>query len=166
MTFDVRRLSHGDAAIFYKIRLEALRTHPDAYGSGTADWEHRSLAEIARFLENGNVFGLFDRGALAGIASLVPESGAHQRHVGMVYSVYLSGEVRGMGAFDILMDEIENCARELGLLQLVLHAGHHNTRAISAYKRAGYSITGTIPRALCVNGAFFDEAVMVKALDA
>ena len=166
MTFDVRRLSHDGAAIFYKIRLEALRAHPDAYGSGAADWEHRSLPEIARFLKNGNVFGLFDRGALAGIASLIPESGLHQRHLGMVYSVYLSGKVRGTGAFDVLMDEIETCARELGLLQLILHAGHHNTRAIRAYKRAGYGITGTIPRALCVNGAFFDEAVMVKALDA
>ena len=166
MTFNVRRLSHDDAAIFYKIRLEALRGHPDAYGSGTADWEHRSLPDIARFLKNGNVFGLFDSRALARIASLVAESGAHQRHIGMVYSVYLSGGVRGTGAFDVLMGEIESCARKLGLLQLVLHAGHHNTRAIKAYKRAGYIITGTIPRALCVNGTFFDEAVMVKALDA
>ncbi|MDU8945835.1 GNAT family N-acetyltransferase [Ovoidimarina sediminis] len=166
MTGVPRRLTGGDAAAYRALRLDALTAHPDAYGAGAKDWEARALDEVAALLDTGNTFGVFDGTGLAGIATLVAERGAHQRHLGMVYAVYVTPAARGTGLFDALMSAIEARAKELGLLQLVLHAGHHNARAIAAYQRAGYRITGTIPRALRVGEAFFDEAVMVKALDA
>ena len=57
--------------------------------------------------------------------------------------IYLLREYRGSGLFDQAMDEIVRLARLQGLPAVRLHVNKKNTRAIKAYIRSGFHITGS-----------------------
>ena len=49
-------------------------------------------------------------------------------------------QYRGKGVFEMLMQEFEKQAIEMGILKMVLSVKKENTRAIKAYNKAGWEI--------------------------
>ena len=72
--------------------------------------------------------------------------------------------LRGTGCALELIETAVDQARD-EVLQLHLGVGAHNKPAIRLYEKAGFSIYGTEPRSLNVNGRYVDEHLMVRFLD-
>jgi ribosomal-protein-alanine N-acetyltransferase len=65
---------------------------------------------------------------------------------GHVITIDVCEEARRSGVGTMLMDAVENRLRELGCEVAYLETSVDNARAISFYKRRGYTVLSTIPR--------------------
>lgn len=162
----VRRLRSVDADAFRTIRLKALRDHPTAFGTSYDDAKTQSVQEFARKIETRYGIGAFDGNALVGICFLDNEQMAKARHRGWITAVYVLPSHRGSGVGTKMMAHVVEAALDHDLLQLELFVAGDNPAAMRFYERCGFRQTGIVPRALIVDGADFDEIMMVKTLDA
>lgn len=161
----VRRLTAADALAFRHVRLEALRLHPDAYGSTLTQWEALPESRYIQRLENGVVFGLWTEKGLEGLLAYDREDGHNARHRASLHAVYVRKRLRGKGAVDLLIEAAIAQGRADGLAQIELSVAETNTRAYDAYARHGFVRFGVIPRALLVKGRYVDEIQLIRRLD-
>jgi RimJ/RimL family protein N-acetyltransferase len=165
VTWSVRRLNHRDFEAYCAIRLEALRNHPEAYGTSAESFAARPRSEIEDFLSRRAVFGVVtETGGLSGIVVYDRDDGERASHRGWLVQVYVRPELRGTGAALAMMEAAVAHARS-EVIQLHLMVGTYNEPAIRLYEKAGFTLYGTEPRSLCVNGRYIDEHLMVRLLD-
>jgi RimJ/RimL family protein N-acetyltransferase len=165
VSYTIRRLNRNDLDAYLAIRLEALRAHPESYGSSPESFAARPRQEIYDFLSLQALFGVFgETGALGGIVLYVRDTGERETHRAWLMQVYVKPELRGTGAALALMEAVVEHARS-EVLQVHLMVGAHNAPAIRLYQKAGFQTYGTDPRALYVNGRYIDEHMMVRFLD-
>jgi ribosomal protein S18 acetylase RimI-like enzyme len=162
MSFSIRQLGPDDVNAYRQVRLKALMDHPEAYGVSPESFSKRTDQEIASFLSEFSVFGLFDP-ELCGIAAFQQSTQERERHRGGIYQVYAAPHLRGTGAARELIDHIAQYAKAY-VSQLHLGVGTENHSALRLYEKAGFEIYGTDPRALNVNGRYIDEHQMVRFL--
>jgi RimJ/RimL family protein N-acetyltransferase len=158
----IRRLTEVDTHAFRDIRLEGLRLYPSAFG---ADYEDERVQPDAwfraRVLDHA-VFGAFlDDGTLAGVAGLMIPSGAKLKHKGTLWGMYVRPVARGTGLAAALMLQVVDYAKER-VEALTLHCSPDNAAAIRRYEAAGFSVYATEPRALKIDGIYFDSLLMEK----
>jgi phosphoribosylglycinamide formyltransferase-1 len=160
----IRRLTEADAAAFRAIRLEALKTAPEAFGSSYDTERERSETEFAATLTRNYVAGAWLNDTLVGTAGFYSFASSKEAHRGGVWGVFVHPDHRGSGIARALVEAVVSYARD-HVIQLHLSVVTTNTAAVALYTRLGFSIYGTEPRSLSVNGQFFDEHLMVKRLD-
>ncbi|HTJ58150.1 MAG TPA: GNAT family N-acetyltransferase [Devosiaceae bacterium] len=164
MNFSVRRLGADDAALYRDIRLTALSEEPTAFGSDVATESGQSLRDWSARLDRVFTFGAFDRDGLQGTATYFPEERMKLAHRGMVVGVYVRPQVRGRGAAQALFATlIADAQTRVKQLHLSVTAGNETARLL--YERIGFQIYGTEPRALYVDGRYYDEHLMMLPLD-
>lgn len=164
MSFATRRLMPADAADYRNIRLEALKTHPDAFG-GSYDVE--SKKEISTFeasLTRSVIFGAFNVDTLCGVTGWYQSPSPKQAHRANLFGMYVRPNSRGTGCADQLVEAVLNDAAKT-TLQVHLTVAANNPAAQKLYERAGFKTYGTDPRGLCVDGSYIDEHLMIKFLD-
>jgi ribosomal protein S18 acetylase RimI-like enzyme len=99
MTFTIKPLQIAAANSLRALRLEALRAHPDCFGSSTEEAEHQSDATYSSLAASGYVIGCFNsQGELAGMAGLSAGSMRKVRHRATLWGVYMRPELRRQGA--------------------------------------------------------------------
>jgi ribosomal protein S18 acetylase RimI-like enzyme len=162
----VRPLTAADALAFRQIRLEALRLHPEAYGSTLAEWERLPQAAYVARIEDGVIFGLFTEKGLDGILAYDRLKGGHERHRAGIHAVYVRKPLRGKGGADLLLSACVERARADGVVQLELAVAETNTRAQDFYARHGFARYAVSPRALLVKNRYLDELHLIRRLDA
>jgi len=164
VSFSVRRLGAADAAIYRDIRLEALHGEPTAFSSDLSAESSLPLEDWSARLGRSYTFGAFDGDGLNGIATYIPKVGAKVAHRGNVVGVYVRPPARGRGAARALLAALIGDARgRVRQLHLSVTAG--NEAAIQLYAQFGFQTYGTEPRALYVDGRYYDEHLMVLRLD-
>lgn len=161
---DIRQLNVGDAQAYRAIRLEALKAYPNAYGATYAQAIKQPIGAFTQTLEQATLFGAFDNDELCGIVCFVACEGAQDNHIGHLYQMYVKSSVQGKGIGLLLIQELLDYAHPI-VRQVHLGVGTNNHSALALYKRSGFEIYGTEPRALCVSGTYIDEHLMVKFLD-
>jgi len=158
-------LTAADAQAFRSLRLAALQGHPEAFGASYADEAARSLAAFAERVvpaPPSRVYGAFLERDLVGMAGFLAATSIKTRHRGTLWGVHVAQEQRGRGIARRLVESV------------IAHAGHHvlvlqarvvtsNTVARTLYERLGFRSYGVEAKALCVDGVFYDEALL--ALD-
>ena len=165
MSYAIRRLTADDVEAYRALRLEALTVSPESYGTSPENFGARTTASIAAQMNAMAFFGAFDgSGQLAGIVAYGRDDGERETHRGWLMQVYVQPALRGSGAALALIEAAVAHARS-EVIQLHLMVGSHNAPAIRLYQKAGFSIYGTDPRCLCVNGRYIDEHMMVRFLD-
>lgn len=159
----IRRLGPADVAAYRTLRLEALRSHPEAYSSSFEDELKEPTEFFARRIPS--IFGCFVGDTLVGTASLVVATGLKLRHKGLVVGVFLDPAHRGRGLARALMEAVIEAARADGLVALRLGVTIGNEPAERLYRALGFRQYGVEVDAIRVGGVGFDEALMALDLE-
>jgi RimJ/RimL family protein N-acetyltransferase len=164
----IRRLTSSDAFAFRALRLGALQESPTAFASSFEVESRTPVEEVARSLapESGRfMFGAFAELALVGVVGLGRETHHKLAHKGFIRGMFVRPDLRNRGMGRRLLDHtIAHATRRLGLRQLTLTVTASNRPAIALYESAGFTQFGLEPRALLVDGVFFDDLHLVKML--
>ncbi len=166
MEFAIRRLTGQEWAEYRDLRLEGLKSAPDAFGSsyeqevGTteAQWREKLSGDRA-------FFGAHAGDQLIGSVNFLRATGVKVEHRGSLLGMYVRPEGRGTGCAAALVKRLIAHARDVGVLQVHLTVGATNLPALRLYQAAGFEIYGTEPRGLMVEQRPIDEHLMVKYLD-
>ncbi|WP_421663471.1 GNAT family N-acetyltransferase [Lysinibacillus telephonicus] len=165
----IRVLSEADAGDYQALRLRALQTNPESFGSTyerEAVFTIEMVQERIRPDENKFVLGAYNTdGSLVGIVTFIRETLLKSQHKGNIYGMYVAPETRGQGVGKALMLEVIQQAKKTeGLEQVILQVVSTNGSAKKLYKSLGFETYGVEPRAIKDRGLYFDEDLMVLFL--
>ena len=166
---EIRRLTGADAAIYWPLRLRALREEPEAFASSFEEQRDYPLELAATRLREAEtapdraIFGAFDEhGQLLGMIGLVREQGAKSQHKAFIWGVYVVPEARGQGGGSALLKAALDFACHIqGLEQVLLAVAAQNRAARALYLAAGFEIWGQEPLALKLGDRYIDEEHMI-----
>lgn len=156
-------LTEDDWALWRQLRLRALAEAPYAFGSRLAEWqgdgdrEERWRGRLGIPGSHNLVASLHAQPV--GMASGVP---ADDPGTVELISMYVAPEGRGRGVGDVLLQRVEQWARQVGAAELRLAVVPGNSHAWSLYERNGFHDTGE-PGDLMPDGVR-REHVMTKKL--
>jgi GNAT superfamily N-acetyltransferase len=161
----IRALGTADAEAYRELRLTALTTAPDAFGSSYEEEVRLSVDDFRSRVvstEPNVIFGAFADGHLVGMAGFVAGEKVKNRHRGTLWGVFLMPEWRSRGLGDrLIRTVVEHATKHVLILQCRVVTT--NQRARQAYARFGFVSYGTEPQALCIGGVFYDDELL--ALD-
>lgn len=160
----IRHLGADDVQSFRAIRLEALRTEPDAFTSSLEEWQALDEAEWRRRLTDNPVFVAFLDGEPVGIMGLLRPRAAKMAHRATIVMVYVRGQLRGTGLAGALLGALTGHARSIGVRLLELSVSARNPAAHRFYLRHGYDAVGRIPGGILEEDAAVDEILMVRRI--
>lgn len=164
----IRTLTENDVDAFRALRLQAAQDTPFAIVP-TREEESRWTREenIARVRETElqAVFGAFDGATLVGIVGWRRETRQKLAHKSLIWGVFVEPAYRRTGVARRLMERAIEHARARGVEQVQLTVGAQNPRAQTLYCSLGFTIYGIEPRAMCIDGEYFDEEHRVLRLD-
>jgi RimJ/RimL family protein N-acetyltransferase len=161
----IRKMVKADAEAYRDLRLHALQTNPEAFGGSYEE----SLEQGIEFfrnripeLDSENVIFVAEVDSqLLGMMGLVRSDRLKSKHRATVWGVFVDPALRGKGVGRRLMEAISNHARQLGGLRHVsLSVITTNTPALRLYESFGFTVWGTEPESLLVNGIYYDEYYM------
>ena len=162
----VRRLVPSDAAAFLALRLASLRDCPSAFSSSFEEERETPLATIEARLAPGsgrNLFGAFDGDELAGFVGVGREDALKTRHKASIRGMYVAPAQRGKGLGKALFEHaLAFCTGMEGVRQVLLTVTAGNDTALAMYEAFGFTVYGREPRALLVDGVFYDDLHMVR----
>ena len=166
---NIRVLNEADADMYQSLRLSALQTNPESFGSTyerEVQFSVEMVRERVRPAEDRYVLGAFaEDGSLEGIVRFMRDTDLKSKHKGNIYGMYVAPEVRGQGVGKALMAEAIERAKEFeGVEQIHLQVVSTNGSAKKLYESLGFETYGVEPRALKANGQYFDEDLMVLFL--
>ena len=147
----VVRLVPEDWRTYRDLRLEMVTDAPDAFWTTREQLEDYTEDDWRRRANDGTVQVREADGTPAGtpvgtLTVLTPRPDVEvglDSHDALVLAVYVVPAARGTGVLELLLGAAEEIARtELGARRLVLHVHDRNARAITAYRRCGYRLTG------------------------
>lgn len=166
LPFELRRLAAPDAACYRALRLEGLRSRPEAFGASWEDEAPRPLAWFAERLERDAVFGGISRtgSALVGVAGLTVPEATKLRHKGTLWGMFVRPEAQGAGLGGALVARVlEHAVQVVEEVQLMV--GATNTGALRLYEHAGFRRYGLEQDALKIGGRYHDEVLMTLKLE-
>lgn len=168
----IRKLGPEDAGQLFELRLEGLRSFPHAFGASAEELEAKSPEARLEWLERatsagGFLLGAFGEGGeLLGMAGLARQTAVKARHIAWIWGFYVAKKAHGQGLARSLLGEILSRAGDAGdIEQIKLTVESGNERAIRLYSSCGFHRFGVEPRALKINGRYFDEDHMVCILE-
>ena len=155
----VAQLTVDDAEALRDLRREALLKHPTAFSADPEIEGKLTLENWRERLQRGNWFGGKLDGTLVGMASYWREPSCKIKHTARVGSMYVREVARGTGMAGELLEAVLTEAGK-HVEQATLSVEASNMRAIRLYERHGFRIVGRFPRALLIDGTYYDELEM------
>lgn len=165
----LRRARPEDAAAYRELRLEALRTHPTAFGADYGEsarrpdnyWDERLQIDN----EEEALFLAEYEGELIGMTGIYRSLSPRHRHQAMVWGVYVRDGWRGLRIAEALIRNCLEWARQKGVVIAKLGVEANNMPAIRCYERCGFSTYGLEAKALFHEGKYIDGRLMARELE-
>lgn len=158
----IRPLEPSDAQTFRDLRLEALATCPEAFGSSYEEEAPLPLETIrSRIPPSGPnaIFGAFAGERLVGLAGFAIYDRLKASHKGLMWGVYVQADWRGHGLGKRLVQHvIEHASQHVIMLEAAV--GLTNESARRTYHALGFKPYGIERKALRVGGIFYDEELL------
>ncbi|WP_426106772.1 GNAT family N-acetyltransferase [Massilia sp. TSP1-1-2] len=162
----IRRLVATDAAPFQALRLAGLHDSPSAFGSTYAAECATPLAAIESKLAAGTLFGAFEGVELIGIIAVGRDNSPKLRHKAYLRAMVVAPAQRGKGAARQLVDHALAAAAAMDdVRQVTLDVTAGNAPALRLYESFGFREYGREPRAMLVDGVFYDTVLMVREIE-
>jgi ribosomal protein S18 acetylase RimI-like enzyme len=162
----VRPLTETDAGQYRSLRLEALGDSPQSFSASIAEEEALSDEEMIRRAAPAApsvTFGAFAGEKLVGMGTYIQNAREKTRHKGMMVAVYVAPDWRAAKLGRALVERVIAHAGELGvMLQCTVTAENISARRL--YHSLGFLPYGLERDALCVDGRFLDEELLVLDL--
>lgn len=167
---NIRVLDDFDVQVYKEVRLRALQSDPDSFGS---TYEQEATRPLSAFIERIQhtkdrfTLGCFDdSNKLVGTVNFVRENRLKTAHKGNIYGMYIEPRFRRQGLGKALvLALIERAVKECeGLEQIHLAVVSNNESAKRLYTSLGFEVYGVEPHALKFDGQYFDEELMVLRL--
>ena len=162
---EIRFLTEADAQEYSSIRLEALESDPDAFGSSAEEHALLTINEIAaRVGESRHNFvaGAFEGSQLIGTAGFFRSKNIKEHHKGNIWGVYVNQDFRGHGiARAMLRTIIDRVATLEEIEQIGLAVATTQTAAVKLYRSLGFETYGYEKHALKIGPRYIDEEHMV-----
>jgi len=151
------------------IRLEALKENPEAFGSSYEE-EVNDHQRFVRRLEEDSLtsftLGCFEDDVLVGIVAFVQERSLKRKHIGGIYSMYVTGRARNKAYGKLLFaDLLKRVTLVPEIQQIHLQVVSSNSAAIKLYEHFNFKTYGVEKNALKIDDTFYDENLMVLMLD-
>ncbi|MEM9854482.1 MAG: GNAT family N-acetyltransferase [Pseudomonadota bacterium] len=162
--FTARALDGADAESYRALRLEALESYPTAFLTTADEFRAKPLEDIAKQLDQGASWAVFEGNQAVGIAALLPlryKAAAHRAEIG---AFFVSPAAQGGGAARVLLTSMAHAAKQRGIWQLELYVADDNARARRFYEKQGFREMGRLPNAAIVGGVVTSDFFMVADL--
>jgi len=164
----LRVLIESDLPAFVSLRNGSLLRYPDAFTSDYAtekDKPPQAFASRLGAAESGHfILGAFDeRGNLLGTIAMERDRDVRpqKRHIAHITAVMVLEAAQGQGiAAKLVARCVELAQSNSSVDQLILTVTASNARVVRLYERAGFVPYGLLPRAILVQGQFFDKLHM------
>jgi ribosomal protein S18 acetylase RimI-like enzyme len=164
----LRVLTSQDLPAFVELRNASLLRYPDAFTSDYASEKDKLPPAFASRLgdaQSGHfVLGAFDvQGQLVGTIAMERDKDVRpqKRHIAHITAVMVAESAQRMGIAKQLVKRcIELAQANTDLDQLVLTVTASNLHVVRLYEGAGFLSYGLLPRAILVQGEFFDKLHM------
>ena len=165
----IRQLEVKDSNSYYKIRLEGLRLHPEAFGTGAEDWSKATDDQIKSLLEKSNqddfVLGYFLDEELAGVIGLKREKKHSVEHKGTVWGLVVLPSFRRQGIGKSLLESLIKRAaqhQKLQYIRAVVTVSPLNAQCV--FELCGFQTYGVEKRGIKEGSNFFDQTFMMLNL--
>ena len=160
----VRRLEAHDVTGYREVRLEGLKSHPEAFSASWEDEASKPASWWAERLETSTVLGgWIDNSPLQGVAGFRTHGAIKLQHKGVLWGMYVRPEARRTGLAASLVQGIiaqaQGAVEEICLTVVASNAAAHRL-----YSAAGFEQYGLERRALKVGDTYYDEVLMALRL--
>lgn len=165
---EIKLLEPKDASEYRKLRLDALRDHPEAFSSSYEEEIELPLEHTERRLsyEHFFTFGALIDHRLVGIVTLILDTNMKTKHKAHIVAMYVSPGSRGSGVGRGLMLKAIQKAKEIGgIEQIYLTVTSDDGPACRLYQSLGFTIYGIDKKGLKIEDTYFDEELMVLVIE-
>ena len=107
--YKIRPLTVDDNEEYRRLRLEALKSAPEAFAEAPEDFEKKTLSEIRGYISRSIAFGGFiigafsNNGTMLGMIGLGRSNYNRLRHRGHIWGVYVTQSAQGNGIGENLL---------------------------------------------------------------
>lgn len=163
----IREAVFDDLQKLRKIRLEALKLHPEAFGS---DYETDKKAPLSSWksrikLDSHSTIFVAQAGKeLVGTSGIVRPDSPKMSHNAIIWGVYVSADFRCQKVGEKLISDCIDWAKQKDLFSVKLSVVTTNASAIRLYLKCGFQVYGVEPKVIRVEQNYYDELLMVKIL--
>ncbi|HSO57444.1 MAG TPA: GNAT family N-acetyltransferase [Paenisporosarcina sp.] len=162
---EIRKLTSGDAEVYWDLRLEALQQDPEAFATTYEDAISRvnPLKRVESNLdsENSATFGAFIDKELVGVMTIAEEGAPKLRHRVNLFAVYVTPKVRGKRIGTALLQEVIEYTKQTPHVEKInLTVVSTNETAIKLYEKVGFKSFGLEHHAMKMNNTYVDEIYM------
>ncbi len=169
MDITIRKILPHDTEQYYELRRTAFIDEPILFIESLEEFECRSLddvrCQIEELSENKGSFllGAFKKpNNLVGIIGFRREKSKRLDHIGFIWGLYVVSTARGLGLGKKLILETLRLANQIpGLEQVKLQMEAGNRTAKKLYESFGFEVWGTEPKAVKVDGVYYDDLHMI-----
>lgn len=159
----IRQLTAEDATLYKALRLEALRNHPEAFGSDYEAEKDRPVERYATRLESeqSSTIGAFREGELVGVVTIVCLEPIKMKHRANLFAMYVTPHARKQQIGRRLVQEaLQRLKQHPVIEQIHLSVVQTNEAAKALYRSLGFESYAIEPRALKIDDTYHDEELM------
>lgn len=167
---EIRKLAPEDAHGFFQLRMSGLRLAPTAFGGSYEEEIVEGIGRIEGMINQQNdqnaIFGAFLNDEIVGCIGIFQEAGKKSSHKAMIWGMFVKPEKQKQGIGKKLVLKALEQAHKMNTISSVnLSVESNNSSAKSLYESCDFKTWGKEPRAMKVDGKFYDEDHMILFLD-
>lgn len=159
----IKKITSDSWHEFKNIRLEALKTEPQAFGD---NYDFLLKKDDIYWQKNLNNkwqvwYGVYDTDLLVGIGSIKFARAIKFNHIAHLSGIFVKNDWRGKGIGKLLFKtRIDQAFERSGIVKLKLIVNKSQINAIGLYQSFGFQIVGDLKKEFKLENSYFDAYLM------